>query len=166
MEIGVGNEKWLTKDLKMVYVEHEGRTDFAYLVYKGKEAQEFPFRGGRFFHGFKYGDYCSMIMYPEETTSGVHCIIDKEGLIMYEAKGTMSYPSYIGGVIASTDEGIMNLKTDEIICPKCSGNTLESDDYYFVKHKYSYSDELKKFKTGVYKIHKATGQYEIFEIKK
>ena len=160
--IGQVGVKHLTKDLKLVFVEHKDGNDYGYLVYKGKEAQDFPFRCGGLFIGFKRGNYCGLIMYPENE-GGIHCIINLKGEIVYEAKSLSSYPSCFGGVIAFTDEGCINLETQKIICPKIDGH-IKSDEFIFIEHRYNYGEDNRKYQTGVYKIRINTGEFEISEI--
>jgi len=160
----------------LVPIEEENNRDKYSHLYKGEEKlSDLIFRQGGLGANWK-GDYIDLILYtkkprprtgkppkPDESKtvydSGVHCIVDKTGKVVYKAAG-LQYPCLYGGCLMSINNTIRNLKTDSEVV-KYDGTSMKSDKYLFVQNNYN-----KEYPLGVYKIEYETGEVEVFNISK
>jgi hypothetical protein len=149
-QLGHGLSLVLDKSIK------DNKLRYCRLVKDGVQISDNYYRLGGLDSGFNGKPYASIILYKKVNAEavGTHVIIDANGKVVLEGKG-LNYPYYFAGVIGQMDRVYYNLLTGKAIV---KGSTaVESESYYFVENKYN--DEYPK---GVYKITKATGEYEIF----
>jgi hypothetical protein len=149
-DLGHGLSLVLDKSIK------DNKLRYCRLVKDGVQISDNYYRLGGLDSGFNSKPYASIILYKKVNAEavGIHVIIDANGKVVLEGKG-LNYPYYFAGVIGQMDRVYYNLLTGK---PIVKGSTaVESESYYFVENKYN--DEYPK---GVYKITKATGEYEIF----
>lgn len=85
-------------------------------------------------------------------------IIDRFGIEKVEC-GHFERFYHVGGLIYINRGQVLNLETGNSYCEK--GDTVESDEFLFVSNPYRKDKSLR----GVYKIHKYTGECEVFPIK-
>lgn len=126
--------------------------------------------GGKFEDG-----YCTLINYVPDvysksvmsqvfTKENRHlssrwCIINEEGEVKVQSENSFNNMYHLGGVLVSMEKrGIVNIETNEVIIDD-RGSSLSSKNYYFTEVIHSIS---KKHESGIYKIEKATGEYEFF----
>jgi len=150
------------------------RSNYSYLYKEDNKISDKIFRKGGLGGNWK-GDYIDLIVYTKkklsrtgkppkstdpkwEFSSGIHCVVNKDGIVVYEAERMTSYPYLYGGCLLGVDNTIRNLKTNTIIL-KYGGSILKSDKFLFVQNEYN-----KDYKQGVYKIEIETGNFEVFEI--
>jgi len=146
------------------------------MFFDNEQVGDNIFRIGGLGGKFKDG-YCGLLVYREELYSkdivahtgskerrhlaGHWCIVNEKGKILVETESQFENLHHIGGVLVKMEKrGIVNIETNKIILPEVSGQSLKSDDYYFVEVNYD-----KDCEHGVYKIEKSTGKYEIFSKK-
>ena len=135
---------------------------YSHLYKDGVKISNTYFRLGGFDTGFNNKLYASLIHYPnypiDKECWGNHCIIDSNGKIVLEAEKFDSSLYYLDGVIAKKRDIYINLLTGEPIV-KSYSTSLKSKEFIFVEC----NDYEDKFKKGIYKINKNTGEFEIFE---
>lgn len=158
----------LIKIPREMYSEKSSSTDYSYLYKNGKKISDIIFRKGGMCSGYKEG-FVPLIMYTlnkktKEFDFGVHVIVDYMGRVVLAGTGMSEYPSHVGGIIGKLKDKYINLITSEEIA--FGSQSLKSDEYLFVEHRYGSYGEGLKFQTGVYKIDLKYGGVEIFPIKK
>jgi len=154
---------------KKIQKQIGSNTDYSFLFKDGKRVSKFVFRKGGMSNGFKKGDYCNLIYYPdffdekkEYRTGGKHVLINTDGKIVLEEQGLSKHPYYRKGVIASMDKSYYNLLTGELII--MGDSSIESEDFLFVQKAYDFEWYGGKDKPkGVYKIRFETGEVEYFK---
>jgi hypothetical protein len=156
----------LGHDLYLVVDEtiEDNRLRYGKIHKDGKPISDMLFRLGGLGSGFNGKPYTGLISYPNfpEETWGFHCIIDSNGKIVLtqDKDNRLDYPYYLKGVIALWKDKYINLLTGQVITK--GSKSLESEQYFFVECS-PYSWEKEPFEKGVYKIDKATGEYEIIK---
>lgn len=148
------------KDAKGNIIENRER--YSHLYHNELKVSSEVFRKGGTGGEFKDG-YCSLIHYvPQKNTKhkadsgknifdfGTHVIINELGDIKMKNSG-LSYPSHIGGHLASLDNYIYDLRTGKAILPK-SSTSITGANCVIVDHRYSWYNKAAEMPLGIYKV--------------
>lgn len=139
---------------------------YSNLYHNDLKVSDEVFRKGGMGGDFRDG-YCKLIHYTRDKkredgfSFGTHVIINCLGDIVLAGTGISSYPSLYGGNIGKLNDTYYNLLTGEEILTASSSNTIDSKNYIFVEHRYSWYN--KELPLGVYRIDKTTGSYEFID---
>ena len=143
----------------------ENNSSYSHLYHNDLKVTDIVFRSAMTGQEFKDG-YSKLIAYaqikPHTEKShgfdfGRHVIINKLGDVCLSGGNSGDYPSHYGGNIGKLKNTYINLLTGEKILTCGSSNTINSQNFIIVEHKYDWYD--KELPLGVYKIDKTTCEY-------